>query len=176
MFSGHTVVCNCHFTILVVATPSRHRGLTIFRICSGPWLVLEALWNCRVVVVAKLKNCRVPSSLNLSVFYRSQKPYCIVARLNNCRVPSLDILPKPKTAAVCCSALARGGRKTTFSQFTNNKCLRYSFSLDWQIFAKSSPDTRLSIRLLIGCVLFSLTVSKVVLLRPDWPRGDLCPD
>ena len=62
MFSGHKVVCNCHFTILVVATPSRHRGLTIFRICSGPWLVLEALWHCRVVVVAKLKNCRVPSS------------------------------------------------------------------------------------------------------------------
>ena len=29
---------------------------------SGPWLVLEALLRCPVVVVAKLKNCRVPSS------------------------------------------------------------------------------------------------------------------
>ena len=32
--SGHKVVCNCHFTVFIVATPS----------------------------IAKLKNCRVPSS------------------------------------------------------------------------------------------------------------------
>ena len=60
MFSGHKVVFNCHFTIFVVATPSRHWGLTIFRLFSGPWLVPEAVLHCRVV--AKLKNCCVPSS------------------------------------------------------------------------------------------------------------------
>ena len=62
MFSGHKVVCICNFTIFVVATPARHWGLTIFRNFSGPWLILEALLRCHVVVVAKLKNCRVPSS------------------------------------------------------------------------------------------------------------------
>ena len=52
MFSGHKVVCNCQFTIFVVATPSRHWGLTIFRIFSGPWLVPEALLHCRVVTLS----------------------------------------------------------------------------------------------------------------------------
>ena len=50
IFSVHKVVCNCHFTIFVVAT--------IFNF----FLVPEAVLHCRVVVVAKLKNCRVPSS------------------------------------------------------------------------------------------------------------------
>ena len=62
MFSGHKVDCNCHFTIFVVATPSRHWGLNIFRIFSGPLPVPEALLHCRIVVVAKLKSCCVPSS------------------------------------------------------------------------------------------------------------------
>ena len=61
MLSGHKVVCNWHFTIFIVATPSGHGGLTIFRF-SGPWLVLEALLRCRVFIVAKLKCFRVPSS------------------------------------------------------------------------------------------------------------------
>ena len=60
--SGHKVVCNCHYTIFIAATPSRHWGITIFRFFSSPWLVPETLLRCRVVVVAKLKNCRVPSS------------------------------------------------------------------------------------------------------------------
>ena len=66
MFSGHKVVCNCHFTIFVVATPSRHWGLTIFRLFSCPCLFPEAVLHCRVVAVAKLKNCRVPSSAFLT--------------------------------------------------------------------------------------------------------------
>ena len=63
MLSSHKVVCNCNFSIFIVATLSRHWGLTIFWFFSGPWLVPEALLRCRVVVVAKLKNCRVPSSV-----------------------------------------------------------------------------------------------------------------
>ena len=49
MFSGHKVVCNCHFsfTIFFMATPFRHWRLTKFRISSGPWLVSEALGRCR---------------------------------------------------------------------------------------------------------------------------------
>ena len=62
MLPCHTVVYNCHYTIFIVATPSRHWGLTIFRFFSGPWLVPEAILRCRVVIVAKLKNCRMPSS------------------------------------------------------------------------------------------------------------------
>ena len=71
MTSEHKVVCNYHFTIFVVATPSRHWALTIFRIFSGPWLVLDALLRCRFVVVPKLKNCRVPSS---GAMYRLKLP------------------------------------------------------------------------------------------------------
>ena len=41
--------------IFVVATPLRHRDLNIF-------LISEALLRCRVFIVAKLKNCRMPSS------------------------------------------------------------------------------------------------------------------
>ena len=37
MISGHKIVCNCHFTIFILATPSRHWGLTIFWFFSGPW-------------------------------------------------------------------------------------------------------------------------------------------
>ena len=62
IFSGPKVVCYCHFNLFVVATTSRHWGLTIFRLFSSPWLVPEAMLHCRVVVVAKLKSCRVPSS------------------------------------------------------------------------------------------------------------------
>ena len=61
MFSGHNVVCNCHFTMFVVATPSRHWGLTIYRIFSGPWGSFTLL-RYGVVVVVKLKYCQVPSS------------------------------------------------------------------------------------------------------------------
>ena len=42
MFSGNKVVCHCNITIFVVAP--------------------EALLCCRLVVFAKLNNCRVPSS------------------------------------------------------------------------------------------------------------------
>ena len=45
-------------SIFVVVTLFRHKGLHIFCIL----LVTEALLRCRVVVVEKLKNCRVPSS------------------------------------------------------------------------------------------------------------------
>ena len=58
MLSGHKVVCNSHFTIFIVAIPSRHWhwGLTIFRFFSGTWLVPGAVLRCRGVVVAKLKK------------------------------------------------------------------------------------------------------------------------
>ena len=71
MFSGHKVVWNCHFTIFVVATPSRHWGLTIFRLFSGPWLFPEAVLHCRVVVVAKLENCRMPALTIIHSFLRT---------------------------------------------------------------------------------------------------------
>ena len=50
MLSGHNVVCNCHwhFTIFIVATPSRHWGLTIFQFFSGSCLVPEVILHCRV--------------------------------------------------------------------------------------------------------------------------------
>ena len=57
MLSGLKVVGFCIFTVFVVATPFRHRNLNIFRIFSWP----EALLDCHVVVVAKLKKCRVRS-------------------------------------------------------------------------------------------------------------------
>ena len=47
MLSGNKVVCNFYFTIFIVATPSRHWGLTIFRFFSSPWLVPEAILRCR---------------------------------------------------------------------------------------------------------------------------------
>ena len=47
MLSSHKVVCNCNFTIFIVATPSRHWGLTIYRFFSVPWLVPEAILRCR---------------------------------------------------------------------------------------------------------------------------------
>ena len=55
MFSGHKVVGYCILTIFVVATPSRHRDLNIFR------MFCFALWH--FCVVAKLNDCRVPSSV-----------------------------------------------------------------------------------------------------------------
>ena len=77
MWSGHKVVCNCHFSLFIVATPSTHWGLTVFRFFSGPWLFSEAilccpvvpLSHCCVVVVPKLKHCRVPSSGWLCITY-----------------------------------------------------------------------------------------------------------
>ena len=74
MLSGHKAVCNCYFTIFIVATPSKHWGLTIFRFFSGPWLVPEAILRC--LVVTRLKNCRVPSSVYfhpLTLFLTSRK-------------------------------------------------------------------------------------------------------
>ena len=44
MLAGHKVVCNCHFIKFIVATPSRHLGLTICRFFSCPLLVLEATY------------------------------------------------------------------------------------------------------------------------------------
>ena len=57
-------------SIFVVATPFRHRGLDIFHIFP----VTKALYllRCRVVAVAKLSNCRVPSSVIFLIFpYRA---------------------------------------------------------------------------------------------------------
>ena len=86
MLSGHKVFCNCHSTIFIVATTSRHWGLTIFRFLSGPWLVPEAILRGRVVVVAKLKNCRVSSS----AFYVCDHSRCFCDSLENNR--NLDIM------------------------------------------------------------------------------------
>ena len=47
-----------------MATPFRHRGLNSCHIC----FITEALLRCRVAVVAKLKNWRVPSSGDLLQF------------------------------------------------------------------------------------------------------------
>ena len=65
MFSGHKVVCYCNITIFGVITPSRPRDLNISRF----FLVSEALLRCRIVVVAKLKNGRVPSTDFLYRYY-----------------------------------------------------------------------------------------------------------
>ena len=46
--SGHKVICNCHFIIFIVATPSRHWGLTIFRF----FLVPD--WSLRLYYVVTL--------------------------------------------------------------------------------------------------------------------------
>ena len=68
MLSGHKVVCICHFTIFIVATPSRHWGPNYFSIffwsLTGLWGYINniTLSRCRIVIVAKLKDCRVPSS------------------------------------------------------------------------------------------------------------------
>ena len=56
MLSGHKVVCNCHFTIFIVATPSRHWGLTVFRFFSGPWLVPD--WSLRLYYIVALSLSR----------------------------------------------------------------------------------------------------------------------
>ena len=47
-------------TIFCVPILSRHRDLNIVRIFSGPWG--SSVLRCRLVVVTKLENCRVPSS------------------------------------------------------------------------------------------------------------------
>ena len=55
---------------ICLATPSGHRNLNIFQIFYGPWGSIT-LSRCRIVVVAKLKNCRVPSSDNNTVKLKS---------------------------------------------------------------------------------------------------------
>ena len=57
MFSSLKVVGFCFFTIFVVATPSRHRYLNIFRFFFVP----EALLRCRVVFVSKLNIVACPA-------------------------------------------------------------------------------------------------------------------
>ena len=51
MLSGHKVVSNCHLTIFIVATPSRHWGFTIFWFFSGPWsyITLSRCRNCEAL-------------------------------------------------------------------------------------------------------------------------------
>ena len=57
MFSSHNVFGYCIISIYFLwLYPSRHRDLFKF------FLVPEARLHCRVFIVAKLKNCRVPSS------------------------------------------------------------------------------------------------------------------
>ena len=58
MFSDPKIVAYCIMALSIVASPLRHRGLNIF----SNLFVTEALTICRVVAVAKLQNCRVPSS------------------------------------------------------------------------------------------------------------------
>ena len=55
-------------TIFVVDTPSRHRDLIMFRIFlwSLRLYYVVVYSRCRVIVVTKLKNCRVPGSVNTS--------------------------------------------------------------------------------------------------------------
>ena len=57
MVAGLKVVGFCFFTIFVVATPSRHRYLNIFRFFFVP----EALLRCRVVFVSKLNIVAYPA-------------------------------------------------------------------------------------------------------------------
>ena len=51
----------CIIAKVIVASPFRHKGLTIFRIFACHWSS-NSLSLCLVVVDAKLKNCRVYSS------------------------------------------------------------------------------------------------------------------
>ena len=53
--------------ILGVATQCRHRGLNNFRKFS-----LILYFCCRIVVVAKLKNCRMPSSASFPIMPQSR--------------------------------------------------------------------------------------------------------
>ena len=76
MFSGHTVICYCNITIFGVANPSRHRDLNIFRTFSGPRGSIT-LSRCRGVAVSR---CRVVAL--------SRYRFVVVAKLHNCRVPS----------------------------------------------------------------------------------------
>ena len=52
-------------TVFAVATPFRHRDLNSYLIYSGPCGSITV--RCRIVVVVKISNCRVPSS---GVWYR----------------------------------------------------------------------------------------------------------
>ena len=58
----HKVVCDCHFTIFIMATPStvdsRHWGLTIFRFFSGPWRYIT-LSHCRCREAKKLSHAQL---------------------------------------------------------------------------------------------------------------------
>ena len=64
MFSDLNVVCYCTITIVGVATPSKHWPLNIFKLLLVPEAYVVALSRCRVVVVAKLYNCRCPAIAN----------------------------------------------------------------------------------------------------------------
>ena len=62
MFSDHKVVGYCIITLVVVATPFKHRDLHIvLPFFMSPKLYCTVL-RCRVVVVAKLTKFPVPSS------------------------------------------------------------------------------------------------------------------
>ena len=78
MFSGHKFFFFLQYYCICLATPSRHIDLNIFRIFFVP----EALLRCRVVVVTKLKNCRVPSSdfkINLCLLSRRKSGWRCMA-------------------------------------------------------------------------------------------------
>ena len=57
LFSGHKAVIFCNITVFAWLLHLDTQIEIFFEFC----LVPEALLRCRVVVVAKLKNCRMPS-------------------------------------------------------------------------------------------------------------------
>ena len=66
MFAGHSNVGYYIMSIFIVATPFRPRNLNMFRIFVR---INEALFLCSavVVVVVKLTDCRVPTSLPIKL-------------------------------------------------------------------------------------------------------------
>ena len=62
MLSGHKVVCNCHFSLFIVATPSAHWGLTVYRFffwsLTGPWGYIM-LSRCRCREAKKLSRAQL---------------------------------------------------------------------------------------------------------------------
>ena len=65
IFSVHKAVCNWHFYFICcsypIYTPMPNNFVIFFLFLTGPWGSVT-LSHCRVVVVAKIKNCRVRSS------------------------------------------------------------------------------------------------------------------
>ena len=87
MLSGPKVVCNCHFTIFIVAIPSRHRGLTIFRFFAGPWLFPEAILRCRVVALSRCR-CREAKKLSRAqLCWRQCFGFCLILSQQFWHVP-----------------------------------------------------------------------------------------